>query len=123
MGVFVDGKERNVPVQQQKQQQQQVGPTVTANIDMALLSAILANTVSDAVSSQIGKIKITSGGTGMPIIDDFDDTKTKEQIAKSMLTDRIDKEANFDNLGSIKTTKKDQKDVDKTIDLLSDLDD
>ena len=116
MGTFIDGKEKNEKIQHSQ------GQIVNANVDMALLSAILSNTVSDAVSKQIGKIKISSG-TGAPLIDDFDDTKTQERIAKSMLIERTAKEANFDNLGNIKTTKKDQKDVDKTIDLLSDLDD
>ena len=94
---------------------------------MAMLSAILSNavssTVADAVSEQIGKIKIRGGVTGTPLIDDFDDSKTQENIAKSMLVERTEKQSNFENLGNVKKTKKDQKDVDQTIDLLSDLED
>ena len=115
MGTFVDGKKQHENVQNTHQ-------VVNTNIDLALLSALLSNTVSDAVSKQIGKIKVSSG-TGSPLVDEFDDTKTQEKIAQSMLIERINKEANFDNLGNIKTTKKDQKSVDDTINMLSDLDD
>jgi hypothetical protein len=55
--------------------------------------------------------------------DGFDSTKTMDKLAEQMLVERGDNQANFKDLGNIKTTKRDNKELDNTIDLLSGLDD
>ena len=55
-------------------------------------------------------------------IDDFDDAQSLDKLAESMLVERGEKESNFEDLGHVKKTQKDKKDVDKTIDILKNLD-
>ena len=55
--------------------------------------------------------------------DDFDDSKTLDRLAKQMIVSRCDQESNFNGLGNVKEVDKDEKETDKTIDLLSKLND
>jgi len=59
------------------------------------------------------------GGVGAKIEDNFDTSKTLERLADSMVTQGGNNESNFGDLGKIQTTKKD---VQSTIDLLTDID-
>ena len=84
----------------------------------------LANAIAQAISLKIPQG--TVGGNvnnGVEASDDsFDSSKTMQRLADQMIVQRGDNEANFDNLGNVEKTKRDQKDVDDTIDLLSNLD-
>ena len=82
----------------------------------------LANAVAQAIS-----LNFPQGGqindTPKKAKDAFDNSKTMSRLADQMLVQRGDSKANFDDLGRVKKTKKDQKDVDSTIDLLRNLKD
>lgn len=52
----------------------------------------------------------------------FDDSKTLERLAETMSVQNNNNESNFDDLGNVKKTQKDQKETQKTIDLLRDID-
>lgn len=81
----------------------------------------IANAVVKAIGNKMPVVMHGggSGGTGAKIEDNFDNSKTLERLADSMVTHEGDSESNFDDLGKVKTTKKD---VQSTIDLLSDID-
>jgi len=64
----------------------------------------------------------STGGQGAKVEDGFDNSKTLERLADSMSGHGDDSESNFGDLGKVKTTKKDEKDVQSTIDLLSNID-
>jgi len=83
------------------------------------------NAIADAVIKAIsGKI---SGGVvikNAPEIlkDDFDNSESLRKLADAM-TNREEKEAKLEGLGKIKETKRDKKETDQTIDILSKLGD
>ena len=54
--------------------------------------------------------------------DGFNDSRTLERLADTMVIQKGDGESNFEGLGKVQETKKDNKDVQKTIDMLKDLD-
>jgi hypothetical protein len=86
------------------------------------------NAIANAVVKAIGnKMPVVmhgggSAGTGATVQDGFDNSKTLERLADSMSVHGSDSESNFGDLGKVKTTKKDEKDVQSTIDLLSNID-
>ena len=81
------------------------------------------NAIASAVVKAIGnKLPSVAQGSGQQAKDDFDDSRTLERLADSMSTQQGQNESNFEGLGKVKKTKKDQKDVQKTIDILSDID-
>ena len=83
------------------------------------------NAIADAVIKAIsGKL---SGGVvikNAPEIlkDDFDNSESLRKLADAM-TNREEKEAKLEGLGKIKETKRDKKETDQTIDILSKLGD
>ena len=80
----------------------------------------LANAIAQAINIKMPQV---NGMVGNAQVDDsFDNSKTMQRLATQMLVQRGNNEANFDNLGNVKETKRNQKDVDDTIDLLSQLD-
>ena len=84
---------------------------------------VLANAVAQAINLNLPQQTthiIHSDGT---LPDTFDDSKTMDRLADQMFVERGNNEANFENLGNVEKTKKDQKDVDNTIDLLTKLND
>lgn len=84
----------------------------------------LANAVAKAIGSQIQIRAIGDPSLGQNRGGDrFDDSKTMEQLAACMIVQRGKNESNFDDLGDVKKTKREVADIDKTIDLLSDLND
>ena len=85
--------------------------------------AKLANAVAQAIEGKFGKQAGETSITRAEKPDTFDSTKTMEKIANSMLVQRGKNEANFDDLGNVKETKKDIKETNATIDLLSNLTD
>ena len=84
----------------------------------------LANAVANAICLNIPQQVVQVGRTEKEKSKDaFDNSKTMSRLADQMLVQRGVSKANFDDLGSVKKTKKDQKDVDNTIDLLRNLND
>ena len=82
----------------------------------------------DAIAAAVvkamgGMPSFRRGHSGEELEDGFDNTKSLENIAEAMIIQRGKNESNFEDLGRVNKTKKDKKDVDKTIDLLSKLGD
>ena len=124
MGDYLDGKRsaaNNTTETKVIQMEQQP-------FDLNALAAIVSNAVSNAVS-QIPQASRSSGHTGHNYVFEdkeeveFDDSKTMDKMANAMIVQRFDKASNFEELGDVKTTKKDQKELDATLDLLENLDD
>jgi len=107
MGDYTDGKSAKGHVQ---------------NVSVSQQKEIDIDALAKAVAKAIGRVTIR-GGTGEEFSDTFDDKKSMEALADSMIVQRGKSESNFEELGGIKKTNKDQKEVDKTIDILSNLDD
>ena len=87
--------------------------------------AAIAAAVALAIGDKGQKIIYQGGpgGIGNTEADIVSNQKSLEQIAESMTVQRGDKDSNFDDLGNVKKTKKDDKDLQNTIDILSDIDD
>jgi hypothetical protein len=80
--------------------------------------------IADAVVKAIGnRIHFNQNQSNVDADIGFDDSKTLERLAETMSVQNDNNESNFDDLGNIKKTQKDQKETQKTIDLLSNLDD
>jgi len=60
--------------------------------------------------------------TGQEFEDDFDNKDTLAKLADSMTVHKPGSESNFQNLGGVKETKKDEGKVNSTIDILKDID-
>ena len=117
---FKNGKkvpEPGRPVEKAKNVEQNIN--VNAQIDIAAI----ANAVANAIGPIQTKVVNVRGNSGAEMDDDFDNSKSLEALADSMLVQRGKNESNFDNLGGIKETKRDKDETDKTIDLLKGLDD
>jgi len=84
------------------------------NIDVAAI----AKAVAEALGNRQGYRTVNSKGE---VIDDFDNQASLERLANAMVIQKQDSESNFDKLGTVKKTRKDDKEVQNTIDLLSDL--
>jgi len=89
---------------------------VSKDVDIDAIAAAVAKAIG-------GMPSFRRGHSGEELEDGFDNTKSLENIAEAMIVQRGKNESNFEDLGSVKKTKKDKKDVDKTIDLLSKLGD
>jgi len=87
------------------------------NIDVGAL----AQAVAEALGKMPGSTVYRSDN-GDEIEDNFDNAKSLDKLADSMTVQRGNSEANFDDLGGVEETKKDVKEVNKTIDLLRGLD-
>ena len=92
-----------------------------APIDLAALANAVAIAISGMLPSNAERIYSTNN-TMLPI-DEFDNSKTLEKLAKSMIVQRGGNISNFENLGNENQTKTNNEDNAKTIDLLSNLDD
>ena len=101
-------------------------PQPTKEIIIERESKVDVNEIAAAVVKAIGKISpitVHQGqGSAEKKNDGFDDSKTLERLADTMAVQKGNSESNFENLGRVKTTKKDKKDVQNTIDLLKDID-
>jgi len=89
-------------------------------IDVNVLADAVALAISGLLPKSTTQIIHTDGS--IPVNDSFDDSKTMDRLADQMIVERGNNKANFENLGNVKKTKRNQKDVDDTIDLLSKLD-
>ncbi|TRZ80211.1 hypothetical protein D4R86_04740 [bacterium] len=78
--------------------------------------------LAKAVAEALGKMPGRGIVNGEEYEDDFSNAKSLDKLADSMTVQRGNSEANFDDLGGVKETKKDVKEVNKTIDLLRGLD-
>jgi hypothetical protein len=85
--------------------------------------------IADAVIKALGTKGVATGGSegaaptvGRPKKDEFDSSASLAKLADAMTVQRGSSEANFEDLGKVKKTKKDDGSVDKTIDLLSNID-
>lgn len=97
-------------------------PTPQPTIDISALANAVAAAISLKIPSDLSKndnlnFEVKSS------LDTFDTSKTMSRLADHMLIERGNGKSNFEDLGNITKTKKDQKDVDNTIDLLKNLDD
>jgi hypothetical protein len=84
------------------------------------------NAIAEAVVKAIGNRMPTVAyegvsGNNVKVEDNFNNSKTLERLADSMVVHGNTNESNFEGLGKIKITKKDKKDVQDTIDLLSNI--
>jgi len=102
------------------QAQAQVG-----NVDMEALANLIADKVvkNVEVPQNSGIINKGFSGPKRDYVDDFDDSSALNQLAESMTVQRGDQSSNFDDLGGVKETKKDNNQTNNTIDLLADLED
>jgi len=100
-------------------------PEVIDKEEMVNVDAI-ANAVIKAINDKMPVVRhggaTMQDGSGARVVDDFDNSKTLERLADNMTVQGGDSESNFEDLGKVKINKKDQKDVQSTIDLLSDID-
>jgi hypothetical protein len=94
------------------------------SVDLNALADLIANKVTEGIDlpQQSGIIYKGFSPDGKAE-DAFDDTSSMDALAKSMTVQRGDKSSNFEGLGGVKETKKDNNQTNSTIDLLSDLED
>ena len=87
--------------------------------------AAIAKAVASAIDNKSTNVIYAGvpGSIGNTKADMESSQKSLAQIADSMIVQRGEKDSNFEDLGNIKTTQKNAKDLKNTIDLLSDLDD
>lgn len=95
------------------------------SIDMTELANAVANAIMNKMPTYSEQRYIQVNGQN--VIDDNDSEseltkKTLEKLAKSMIIKRENNESNFKGLGSVSETQKDINETNKTIDLLSNLD-
>jgi len=121
MGEYANGK--NVLLERPEPGRLIGPPPAPQKVIVEKESKIDVAALADAVVKAIGNKLPLGSYNNQPNVDvGFDDSKTLERLAETMSVQNGDSESNFDDLGNIKKTQKDQKEVQKTIDLLSDLD-
>jgi hypothetical protein len=85
------------------------------------------NAIADAVIKAInGKISLGNLVAGVDKVDNFDDSESLKRLADAMSNQEGSNKSsgsNLEGLGKTKEVKKDQKEVDKAIDMLSQLGD
>ena len=99
-------------------------PKVPANGDIDI------NELADLIAGKVSKLNpagsvIMRRGFSEDVgpEDSFDATQSMKDLAKSMVVQRGNKSSNFEDLGGVKETKKDDGQTNSTIDLLTDLED
>lgn len=90
-------------------------------VDIKIDTNAIADAVIKAISGKMSQ-GVMIGNTPKNIIDDFDSFDSLKKLADAM-TNREERESNLDGLGKIMETKKDKRETDKTIDILSKLGD
>jgi len=91
------------------------------NVDLDALADLIASKVSQGIEIPQKNGIIYSGSDKEEST--FDDSSSMDALAKTMVVQRGDKSSNFEGLGGINKTKKDNDQTNSTIDLLSDLED
>jgi len=112
---MADYRKRSKPAELPKEDQQ------GNNVDLEALANLIANKVSQGIDLPKNSGIIYKDSSKEE--DEFDDTSSMDQLAKTMTIQRGDKSSNFDDLGGVKETKKDNDQTNNTIDLLTDLED
>lgn len=94
---------------------------VSVNIDTSQIT----NAVSNILEEKLKNIPQKMYNNAVIEEDRYSDENTGslEKLADSMLVQRGDSKANFEDLGGVDIHKKDKTETDRTIDLLSNLDD
>ena len=117
MGDYVKRKRQPVAerviVEKHVQEQQALDLTKLAN---AVAQTIIAN-----MPKNIGQTTIIQNSDQIKKKDDFDSSMSLERLAESMIVQRGQKASNFEDLGTIRETERDEEETDKTIDLLKGL--
>ena len=117
MSDYIDGLKRPEPGRSSTTPVQHItNITQKQDIDEETINAL-----AEAIAKRIPSIR----GGNSEITDDFDNKKSLEKLAEAMVIQREENESNFEDLGKIKETKKDKgqiERIDKTIDLLKDID-
>lgn len=106
MGDYLDGQSRRGG-----QSVKQVN--ISQNIDINALAEAIAKKLPS-----MGRM-----GSGEVLEDNFNDEASLEKLAQSMTVQRGNSESNFEDLGKVKKTKKDEKKVSEIRELLSKLGD
>jgi len=91
----------------------------TISIDMDVLASKISRELSKDLSKVIANLSVTSVSDKQ---DDFDNKNSLSSLANTMTVQRGNKSSNFDNLGEVKISTKDQGKIDSTLDLLKGLD-
>jgi len=83
------------------------------------------NEIANAVAKAVGNMMPVVGNYGGAVKKDdfFNDENSMKKIAESMIVQRSKNESNFDDLGGVVETKKDNNKLKSTLDLLSGLGD
>jgi hypothetical protein len=122
MGEFVDGKnvllkrpEPGRPIHPITEKKEQIQSN---NIDTNAIADAVIKAIVDKMPS--GSINVTSQ---INKEDNFDTSASLSRLADAMVYNSDKNESNLEGLGRIQETKKDNKDTNKTIDLLSQLGD
>jgi hypothetical protein len=102
--------------------QEVIKETVVVEKETAVDVDSIAAKVVEALGDKLSKIQVETVHETKRS-GDFDDSKTMEQLAKSMTVQRSNSSSNFDNLGNVAETKKDKEEVDQTINILSGIED
>ena len=92
------------------------------SIDLDALADLIANKVSKGIEMPQNN-GIIHSDTSQDKKYAFDDSNSMDALAKTMVVQRGDKSSNFEDLGGVNKTKKDNNQTNNTIDLLSDLED
>ena len=96
------------------------GQSIQQPIDVNALANALAQIMTTTIAPINGQTYINTEGNK---VDTFDNRKTLEELANSMIVQRGNNESNFNNLGNEHHTKTNKEEIAKTIDLLSSLND
>jgi len=109
-----------MPVYRDGKRQTENGTTQQVNVSQNVNVDAIAEAVVKAMENMPNMAR---ANTGDELVDNFNNENSMSKLADAMVIQRGEKASNFDDLGGTKETKKDQKDVDKTIDLLKGLND
>ena len=98
-------------------------------IDTNQITDAVSKAVAEAIENNLKNLPTSvynqekSGTEKGNAFDAFDESKSLSRLAESMTVQRGNSTSNFEDLGGINTSKKDSKETQSTIDLLTNLDD
>lgn len=124
MGDYVNGKrpEPGRHVERIIEKRTEVIKEVESDRDKKLDQDAI-NAIASAVIRAIGDKRDVVVHTPSNIsADTFDSSESLSRLADAMVVQRSNNRSNFEDLGTVKTTKKDSQDVSQTIDILAGLD-
>lgn len=101
-----------------------VEKVVEKDVDIATLAEAMAKALLNHFPQGVQGQQVQAKGFKNKPTDDFDESKTLEDLAKSMLVSRNETDCNMGDMSkNTIETKRDDKETNGTIDLLSNLDD